>query len=71
MVVHGLQGARWDTIHRYAPIAHEEGCRAIFRNESIYPEPETYNPERYLRDGKLDSSVKDPEEMVFGFGRRW
>lgn len=29
-----------------------------------------YRPERYLRDGRLDSTVRDPAAAVFGFGRR-
>ena len=42
----------------------------MFRDETIYPAPETFDPERYLKDGKLDPSVRDPEERVFGAGRR-
>ena len=51
-------------------ISHEKRYRAIFRDELTYPEPHTYNPGRYLKDGKLDSTVKDPEGVIFGFGRR-
>jgi len=47
-----------------------ENVWAIFHDESIYPSPRTYDPERYLKDGKLDPHVKDPEERVFGSGRR-
>ena len=54
----------------HTTIAHRERYRAMFNDESIYSRPRTFNPERYLKDGKLDYSVKDPEEMVFGFGRR-
>ena len=42
----------------------------MFHDESIYPSSQTYDPERYLKDGKLDPYVKDPEERVFGSGRR-
>ena len=46
--------------------------RKIFRDESIYgPEPQIYNPERFLKDGKLDPSVMDPEGRISGTGRRW
>ena len=46
-------------------------CRAICYNETVYPEPQTYDPERFLKNGRLDSSVRDPEERVFGTGRRY
>ena len=29
-----------------------------------------YQPERYLKDGKLNPDVVDPESVAFGFGRR-
>ncbi|KAJ7184917.1 cytochrome P450 [Mycena filopes] len=42
---------------------------AILRNETMYPDPDAFNPERFLRDGKLDPDVRDPQ-VAFGFGRR-
>ena len=39
-------------------------------------DPEVFNdsmifqPERYLKDGKLNPDVRDPDSAVFGFGRR-
>ena len=45
--------------------------RAICYDESVYPDPHTYDPTRFLnKDGKIDPSVKDPEARVFGSGRR-
>ena len=35
-----------------------------------YDEPDTYRPERFLKDGKLDPTVRDPSVAAFGFGRR-
>ena len=35
-----------------------------------YDEPDTYRPERFLKDGKLDPTVRDPSKFVFGYGRR-
>ena len=29
-----------------------------------------YQPERYLKDGKLNPDVMDPDSAAFGFGRR-
>jgi len=45
--------------------------RAICYDETVYPAPHTYDPERFLKDGKLDPSVKNPEDRVFGTGRRY
>ena len=45
-------------------------CRAIFHDEERYPEPDTFNPNRFLTaDGKLDPNVPDPIE-AFGYSRR-
>ena len=51
----------------------DENCiRAICYDETVYPDPHTYDPTRFLdKDGKLDPSVKDPEVRVFGSGRRY
>ena len=45
--------------------------RAMLNDEREYPEPHEFKPERFLKNGKLDSSVTDPMEIAFGFGRRW
>ena len=43
---------------------------AIFRDSTVYPNPEVFNPERFLKDGKIDPTVFDPENRAFGAGRR-
>ena len=43
---------------------------AICRDPSIYPDPEVFNPDRFLKDGKINPLVLDPEDRVFGTGRR-
>jgi len=43
---------------------------AICRDPNIYPDPETFNPDRFLKDGKIDPLVFSPEDRVFGAGRR-
>ena len=37
----------------------------------MYYDPEVFDPERFLRDGKLNPDVRDPSAYVFGFGRRY
>ncbi|KAM5539745.1 hypothetical protein V8D89_006558 [Ganoderma adspersum] len=43
---------------------------AFSRNERMYPDPETFNPERFLNDEKINPDVQDPSTFVFGYGRR-
>lgn len=44
--------------------------RAILHNEKSYPDPLTFNPERFLKNGQIDPDVQDPAVACFGFGRR-
>jgi hypothetical protein len=45
--------------------------RAILHNPEDYPDPEVFNPSRYLTpEGELDPSVRDSGTACFGFGRR-
>ena len=49
--------------------------RSILHNVEEYPEPEEFRPERFLKrahDGKyeLDKTVRNPQTVAFGFGRR-
>jgi len=43
---------------------------AMLNDEQVYPEPHEFKPERFLKNGKLDRSVRDPMDIAFGFGRR-
>ncbi|KAJ7650768.1 cytochrome P450 [Roridomyces roridus] len=43
---------------------------AMLHNESDYPDPHLFNPERFILDGQINSNIKDPLSIVFGFGRR-
>jgi hypothetical protein len=45
--------------------------RAILHDESVYKDPETFNPERFLKNGQLDPDVRSSEFVAFGFGRRY
>ena len=41
-------------------------CRAICHDPETYPNPEEFNPERFMGPKPL----ADPTESVFGYGRR-
>ena len=43
---------------------------AMMHDRETFEEPFSFIPERYLKDGKIDPSVPDPEVAAFGFGRR-
>ena len=47
-----------------------ENIWAIFHDPSMYPEPDVFNPERFLKDGRHNPSVRDPGDRVFGSARR-
>ena len=47
-----------------------ENIWAIFRDPNIYPDPETFNPDRFLKDGENNPLILNPEDRVFGSGRR-
>ncbi|KAJ3567140.1 hypothetical protein NP233_g6558 [Leucocoprinus birnbaumii] len=44
---------------------------AILHDEEVFPGPEEFQPERFLKDGKIRDDILDPEFVAtFGFGRR-
>jgi cytochrome P450 len=42
--------------------------RAMLHNPDVYPEPHSFKPERYFKDGKLDDEVST-SHIGYGFGR--
>lgn len=45
--------------------------RAILHDEREYPDPFAFKPERFMKDGKLNKAIRDPETAgFFGYGRR-
>ena len=42
----------------------------MLHDEADYPDPESFKPERFLKDGLPDLTVRDPATITFGFGRR-
>lgn len=44
----------------------------MLHNPEDYPEPDEFRPERFIGlNGKIDSTVRDPATLAFGFGRRY
>jgi cytochrome P450 len=43
----------------------------MLHDETIYPDPFEFNPDRFMKDGHCNDDVKDPAHATFGFGRRY
>lgn len=43
---------------------------AMLQDPQDYPNPETFTPERFIKDGDINPDVLDPMRLAFGFGRR-
>ncbi|EIN05790.1 cytochrome P450 [Punctularia strigosozonata HHB-11173 SS5] len=43
---------------------------SILHDPTVYPDPDAFNPDRFLVDGRLNPSIRDPGCAAFGFGRR-
>ncbi|TFK90538.1 O-methylsterigmatocystin oxidoreductase [Polyporus arcularius HHB13444] len=44
---------------------------ACMHDSTEYPDPADFRPERFIHDGKIDTTVRDPFTVVFGSGRRY
>ncbi|KAJ8462758.1 hypothetical protein ONZ51_g10697 [Trametes cubensis] len=42
----------------------------ILHDPELYPNPDAFIPERFLKDGKMNQDVFDPASIAFGAGRR-
>ena len=45
--------------------------RAMLHDPHDYPDPERFNPDRFIKEGALNPDVPDPTKIIFGFGRRY
>jgi hypothetical protein len=44
--------------------------RAMTRDEEVYPDAGSFKPERFIKNGALNKEIRDPRNIIFGFGRR-
>jgi cytochrome P450 len=50
---------------------HYISSSAMLHDETVFPDPEAFKPERFMKDGKINSDIPDPYDFAsFGFGRR-
>ncbi|KAF7968068.1 hypothetical protein HWV62_32053 [Athelia sp. TMB] len=42
----------------------------VMNDPAVYPDPSSFKPERFLKDGKADPAVRNPAPAAFGYGRR-
>ncbi|KAF9446841.1 cytochrome P450, partial [Macrolepiota fuliginosa MF-IS2] len=43
---------------------------SMLHDPEVFDEPMRFMPERYLKNGQLNTEVRDPLDFAFGFGRR-
>ncbi|RXW14986.1 hypothetical protein EST38_g10872 [Candolleomyces aberdarensis] len=43
---------------------------AVLHDPEVFENPMEFIPERYIKDGKINTDLPDPSKFVFGFGRR-
>ena len=61
----------WFETHLHGILCSSCLTRSILHDPNDYPDPERFNPDRFIKDGRLNPDVRDPLTIAFGFGRRF
>ena len=56
--------------HFFALRLNAYPCRACLTDELEFPEPDIFNPERFIQGGLYTVPTLDPRKIIFGYGRR-
>ena len=51
-------------------VESDDHLRQCLHNETDFPDPDIFNPDRFIGDSVLNSSKIDPRDFAFGYGRR-
>jgi len=60
----------WARLYCLLPSFIQALPRSILHDPGTYDDPFIYDPGRFLKDGTIDPSVRDPMVAAFGYGRR-
>lgn len=61
----------WYALHIPSRSMSSPSSRNMTRNPDVFPDPESFNPERYMEEmDAATATARDPRNFVFGFGRR-
>ncbi|KAF9815577.1 hypothetical protein IEO21_04498 [Rhodonia placenta] len=55
----------------YVDCIIKEVYRAMTQDSAMYPEPETFRPERFQEMDNYTAEQADPRKFILGFGRRY
>ncbi|KAH9929109.1 cytochrome P450 [Epithele typhae] len=54
----------------FIPAGRSFSLTACMHDPQLFPDPHEFRPERFIKDGVIDTTVLDPTTFVFGYGRR-
>jgi len=60
----------WVRLHPSVRSSIQVPLRSILHDPETYKDPFVYNPDRFLKDGEINRTVRDPMVAAFGYGKR-